>query len=165
MRRFPLLALLALVALAAGFVLTTIGQLPEHAATHFDGRGVPNGWMTRTGYALFMLVFTVGLPLLMAAMVGWLPRLLPDLTNIPNRQYWMAPERREQTLAVLASHACWLGCLMTVMAAAVHWAILDAHAGGAPHLSNAVIVPILLGFAAALGIWIACLVRAFRRPA
>ena len=30
-----------------------------------------------------------------------LPRLAPNLINIPNRDYWLAPERRVATLAAL----------------------------------------------------------------
>lgn len=46
---FTLLGVVLLVDLAL-----TVPSLAEPVATHFDGTGKPNGWMTQTGYAIFM---------------------------------------------------------------------------------------------------------------
>jgi uncharacterized membrane protein len=164
MRRLPLLVLLTLTLAGAVFVLTTVDGMPPHIATHFGAGGMPNGWMSRSGYAMYQLVFTVALPLLVSAMAGGLPRLLPNLTNIPHRPYWMAPERREATLDFLADHACWLGCLIVVFASSLHWVIMQAHTHNPVRLPTTTFVTTLGLFLFGLGVWIVLALLRFRRP-
>jgi uncharacterized membrane protein len=164
MRRLPLVVLLSLILAAGLFVLITVDGLPARVATHFGVGGMPNGWMSRSGYMLFMLCFTVAFPLLVSAMAGGLPRLLPNLTNVPHRRYWMAPERREATLDFLAGHACWLGCMIALLAGAVHWMIVQAHGYSPVRLPTASFVTTVGVFLLGLGIWIARALLRFRPP-
>jgi len=60
--------------------------------------------MTRSGYLLFMMVFLLGFSTLVSFLIGFIPHKLPRLTNIPNRGYWLAEERREGSLQFLSSH-------------------------------------------------------------
>lgn len=164
MRHGPLVALFViLLMVAVSFVVGTSGALPERVASHFDATGLANGYMTRDGYRLFMLAFSLGFPLLMVALISWLPRLVPDLTNIPNRAYWFAPERRETTLATLEAYALRLGCLLTVMAGGVHWLVIRANGVAPPRLENAPFLALLGAFLAALTLWIVMLLRRFRK--
>jgi hypothetical protein len=164
MRRVPCLIFAALLGGVALFLFATVDQLPDVVATHFDGRGRPNGWMTRRGYLAFSLAFDVGLPLLVAAAIGLAPRRWPRHVSLPNRDYWLAPERRAATLGFLAAHACWLGCLMTLFGAAVHWVILAAHAAASPALAVGPLLWTIGAFIAALGVWIYALYRRFGKP-
>lgn len=157
----PCLALGVLLVAAAGYVATTTDSLPAIVATHFDGNDRPNGWMTREGYRVFMLAFTIGLPLFVAAAVGWLPRRFPNATNIPNRAHWLAPERREAAFAYLARHGCLLGCLMAVFSAGIHALIVDAHAVSPPRLASDRLFWMLAAFLIALTVWAITLLRRF----
>jgi uncharacterized membrane protein len=164
MRRFPLaLFLLAMLATAA-FVVATVDALPERIATHFGAAGVPDGWMMRAGYRRFMLVFIIALPLAIVALIGWLPRVRPRWINIPNREHWLAPARLDDTAADLLTRACWLGVLMEAFIAAIHYALLQANAASPPRLPTPLFLAMLVGFLAALGVWIALIYRRFRRP-
>jgi len=60
--------------------------------------------MTQTGYAIFMVVFGIGLPLLILGLKRLISGWFPTRINIPNKQYWLAPERREETLLFLRWH-------------------------------------------------------------
>ncbi|MEO8271064.1 MAG: DUF1648 domain-containing protein [Aureliella sp.] len=76
-------------------------QLPVRVATHFGFDGEPNAWMSRNAATAMMLALQIGLPLFLTglgASMRWLP---PSLINIPNRQYWFEPERRESTLQTM----------------------------------------------------------------
>lgn len=150
---------------AAWHIDATVALLPDSVATHFSGGGRPNGWMTREGYRVFMLLFVTALPLFMVAMAGWLPRLFPHATNIPNRHYWMAPERRAIALNFLTAHACWLGCLMVAFILGIHVLLLRANHSVPVQLPERAFFTVLGGFAVGLAVWIVVLVRRFRRPA
>ena len=160
-----LLVLVGLIAVAAWHIDATVVLLPDFVATHFAGGGRPNGWMTREGYRTFMLLFVTLLPLFMAVMAGGLPRLFPDATNIPNRHYWMAPERREAALDFLTAHACWLGCLMVVFILGIHVLLLQANHSTPVRLPERPFFMMLGGFAVGMAVWIVVLIRRFRRPA
>jgi len=160
-----LLVLVVSILAAVWHIDATVYLLPESVATHFAGGGRPNGWMTRGGYRTFMLLFVTVLPLFMAAMAGGLPRLFPNATNIPNRHYWMAPERREAALDFLTAHACWLGCLMVVFILGIHILLLQTNHSVPVRLPTRAFFGMLGGFALALLVWILVLVRRFRRPA
>lgn len=163
MSRLPYAIFAALIGGAAIVLLATTGALPDRIPTHFVAGGVPNGWMTRGGYTTFMLAFTVGLPVLMVAAVGVLPRFAPRLVNLPNRDHWLAPERRGDSLAFLGRHACLLGCLMVLLAMGVHWLIVRASRTSPPRLEEGPLLWMLAVFLVALVAWIVAIVRRFPR--
>lgn len=162
-RSLPCLALGALLFAAVAYIIVTSGALPATVATHFDGSGRPNGWMTRAGYRVFMLAFTIGVPLFVAGAVSWLPSRFPRATNIPNREHWLAPERRGAALAYLARHGCLLGCLMVLFSAGIHALILDAHKSTPPHLAADRLLWMLAAFLVGITVWAFALFRRFAR--
>lgn len=162
--RVPCGAFLALLGFATSFLLATAGALPERVPTHFGAGGVPNAWMTPGGYTLFMLALTLGLPLLVAASVGLAPRLAPRLVNLPHRDHWLAPERRDGSLAFLGRQGCRLGCLMVLLAAGVHWLVLRASRLSPPRLEEGLLLAMLGAFVVALTAWIIAMFRRFPRP-
>ena len=159
----PAILFALLLIVTCFFIISTSGTLPERVASHFDSAGAPNDYMTRDGYRVFMLAFGIGFPLLMVMLISWLPRLAPNLTNIPNRAYWLAPERRETTFAVLSAYALWLGCLLTIFLGGVHWLVVRANAVSPPRLENGPFLALLGAFFVALIVWIFLLVRQFRK--
>lgn len=52
MMRLPYLAFTLLGIVLLADLALTVPALPEPVATHFDGAGNPNGWMSRRGYAV-----------------------------------------------------------------------------------------------------------------
>src|SRR5215210_4275920 len=72
--------------------------LPARVASHFDVRGRPNGWMARQEFLLFEVLaigVIFGISFGGPALLGKVPS---SMLNIPQRSYWLAPERRSQTL-------------------------------------------------------------------
>ena len=157
------LAALILAIVAAGaFVVGTAGQLPEQVASHWGFGNRPDSWMTRAGYVRAMLVFAGGFSVVVALMAGMLPRLLPSQTNIPNRDHWLAPPRREASLRFFANHACWLGCLVALTVAAIHYTVVVAHRFRPPTLPLTVFLTVIALFLVGMVAWIATLYRRFR---
>jgi len=156
-----LVTLICLAVFGVVFVIYTTRYLPDPVATHFGGDNRANGWMSRDGYLLFMLAFLVGISAFVSFMVGTLPRKFPQWTNVPNRDYWLAPARREESLRYLSAHGKRLGCLIVMMMLGMHYVILKANHIRPPTLPVSVFSAVLFGFALALIWWIVRLYRRF----
>ena len=161
----PICVLAMLCAAFAADVMLTANQLPERLATHFGVNGEPNGWMTRTGHVRFMLGFGLGVPLFVLAVSAIVTRLGGAGLNIPNRDHWLAPERRAQTLAFAQRKMVWFASLLVSFFAAIHHVILRANAHAPVRLSGAELLWPLAIFLAAIGLWVALLIRPFLRRA
>jgi hypothetical protein len=86
------------------------------------------------------------------------------LLNIPNREYWLAPERSTETLASLGSRTALLAIAMIALICFVHVLVVRANAGNGPELDQRLLLTGLGTFIAFMIGWIASLYRRFRRP-
>jgi hypothetical protein len=159
------LVLVAAVAVAAAmFIYLSSAGFPDVGATHFDARGQPNASMGRGVYRGYMAFLVIVVPLLVAGLPVWVSRRWPMLLNIPNREYWLAPERRAETLTSLRTRTAVLAIAMVGLICFVHVLVMRANAGDQPELDQR---PLLVGlgtFIAFMIGWIVSLYRRFRRP-
>jgi uncharacterized membrane protein len=88
---------LASILVAAMHLNWAYNELPETVATHFGAGGAPDAWSTRDGWTVSYLVLVGIVSGIFAALVLLMPRLPASVVNIPNRDYWLAPERRATT--------------------------------------------------------------------
>ena len=163
MNRIAWIAFAAMLLFAILFLSNTVSSLPPLIASHFDGSGNATAQMTHSVYAKFVFFMGVGLPIIMTAFLTLIYSKARDM-KMPNREYWLAPERIAHTRALLVSQGVWFGCLMSAMVCYVHWLILDAHRAVPPHLSNRYVAGGLFVFFLATGGWIIALLRYFRGP-
>ncbi len=157
-----LLFVLALV-LVPVIVYTTSADLPARVASHFGNGGVANGWMPRDVYLALMLALTTLLPLLVVGLTGFVPRVATSQIKIAHREHWLAPARRGETLAWLASHACWLGLVLMLLLGGMHVLTVQANARIPARLSEPHFFALMGAFVALLLLWIVALGLRFRR--
>lgn len=121
-------------------------RLPDVVASHFDSAGRPNGWMSRT---TFLLVYAVMMTLL-TLVFSFLPRnvmRLPRSTvNLPHREFWLAPERRAQAMAMLQERMLWFGNATMLFMIAVFQMAIEANLDHPPRLSSAVFWVLIVYF-------------------
>jgi uncharacterized membrane protein len=117
--RLQRVILLGLGLFAASSVGFAWHRLPLRMASHFDGRGRPDGYMSREAFFSQLAVVgggTVVLLLLIPALLRFVPS---RAINMPHRDYWLAPERRAQTLERIAIWGGWFaiatGALLVVV--------------------------------------------------
>jgi uncharacterized membrane protein len=85
-------------------------QMPRRMASHFAADGRANGWQSREAFFVLMLLVAS-----MSAIVAFLaPQQIAARSNarinLPHRDYWLAPERREQTMRFISAAMAWFGC-------------------------------------------------------
>lgn len=115
-------------------VYATSGQLPARVASHFDAAGLANGFMPRGEYLLFMLVLTLAVPVLVAFVSVVIPRIAPSMLKIPRRDYWLAPERRHEAYATLATSGFLMASIIACFLIALHFVLMSANNRTPPRL-------------------------------
>jgi len=158
----PIIALGFCYAILFGYVALSYGDLPAKVATHFGIDGQPNGWMSRNG----IVAFTVSLGIFLPAFIVWrmatTGRIPVSFVKLPNRDYWLALERRKATLAILFQHSLWLACMCVLFFTGVHWLIVQANPPhGQIHLSLIDLALVTGGFLLGTGVWVIFLRRKF----
>jgi uncharacterized membrane protein len=163
MNRIAWIAFASMLLFAIVFFANSTASLPPLVASHFDGSGYPTAYMTRDFYTKFVFFMGAALPIALVALLTLIYSKASDM-KMPNRDYWLAPERIAQTRALLVAHAAWFGCLMVAMVCYIHWLELAAHQSVPPRLSNRLVTAGLFVFFLLAGSWIIALLRYFRRP-
>ena len=86
-------------------------RLPERVAIHFNALGDATGWASKTT----LLIIDIGVLLFMAAlfqlMLYYLPKKPEELINIPHKDYWFSPEKRELTVKRVSRYLLWFSNL------------------------------------------------------
>jgi hypothetical protein len=134
-------------------------------ATHFDIAGTPNAWSSHRGYVMLLVAVGLLLPFGIVKMVAWLGAVRPAWLNVPYREYWLEPSRRDEGMRRIADHMWWLACLMTYLALGVHLLLVQAHETAPPQLRTGPFLIVLGLFLAGLAIWIVAFYARLRPPA
>jgi uncharacterized membrane protein len=122
--RLPKMLFVLLAVLAAIYFWSNYAQLPDVVASHFNARGVANGWQSKSGFLAFFLGAVTLASFVAFGVPAVLSKIPKELINLPNKDYWLAPERQAETLALLGNSFAWFGCgILLVVTTAVNYAI------------------------------------------
>ncbi len=135
--------------------------LPDRMASHFTASGAPNGWMTKTQFFMvFAIVFLLAL-----FVEFWLHRKIEKTPgariNLPNKEFWLAPERRAKTFAYFESFFAWYGCAFLIVMVSAMSLAMRANFESPPQLATSPIVFVLVGFLLYNVVAIAAIFRRF----
>jgi|ERR1017187_7414890 RNA polymerase sigma factor (sigma-70 family) len=146
-------------------ILTNALLSQEIVATHFDLAGHPDYWMTRSHSTLVSLLVGCGFPLYFLAM-GYLVRFLPinaHTFKIPNRDYWLAPERRGELFDYLFHHSLWLTCFAAIFMLTILLLMVQANHQTPPRFSTPLALIAGGCFIVATAGWTGIMLRHFKR--
>src|ERR1022692_1606093 len=163
--RFPSVLIMVLVVVACVQMAYSYPLIVANPmASHFNVAGVPNGWQTKEVFFTSCGVMLALLTVIFHGFPALLYRLPASSINMPYKEYWLAPERRERTLGELAARFQWLGFLAIVFFDVVIRAVLVADMMADPRLpTDRVLIPLVIYFVLVLA-QIAGLLMMFRRP-
>ena len=154
---------LLLVAFAAAFVWMTSDSLPAMVASHFGASGVADRFLPRGGYVGFMLAFVVGLPLFIVGLTTLIFSSPRARINVPHREYWLAPERREETISFLRLHMLRFGAIALLFLCFVHWLVVRANESQPVRLESRWFIGGLAVFVLSALVWAKALFDRFRQ--
>ncbi|HEY3762321.1 MAG TPA: DUF1648 domain-containing protein [Verrucomicrobiae bacterium] len=136
------------------FLCCTAPTLPPRMASHFDATGHANGWMNRTPAVILQGAVGLILPLIIAAAFYCIKFASPQSIRLPRRDYWFAPQRRNETCAYLARQGFWLASFMVGLQAMVWDQLLESNRTKVPQLSSEQFLITLGIFGLTMIIWV-----------
>jgi uncharacterized membrane protein len=162
--RAPILVLLTVLGLGIFDLARHIPRLPARVAVHFDGAGRPNGWTTPDQLLHLDVLLLLGVVVLVGAGAVLALFLPTALINLPNKDYWFAPERARSSRERMGRHLLWMTVITAGLVVAInHLVFLVNLSPGPPRLATP-FAAILVAFVVAVGGWTVRLMTLFRRP-
>lgn len=138
-------------------------RLPVRMASHFDAAGQVNAFMPKDAFFVIHMTVVGLMTLAFLVVPALIVRLPPGMINLPNKDYWLAPERRARTAERLQSFLIGFGNAMLLFLLLVFREVMRTNLLPNPHLSPRIWVLLIL-----LGGWVIYwtvrLMRAFRLP-
>lgn len=157
------LILFALVGVFVAQLIFYYPNLGETVSTHFDAFGRPNGFMRKDTFVIFefaLLVLILGETLLIPVVIEKLPT---RLLNLPNRDHWLADERREATYGSIRTFFELLGMVMVAFFIVVNQMVFRANVLR-ENLPTWLFLAVVSAFVAFVIAWVIKLARSFRLP-
>ena len=160
-RTIAAIVFLLLCIAGIGHALYFYHCLPAQVAQHFGPSGQPDAWGSKME---FLIVYLGAIAVLAATFIcaGVAISKVPDSAiNLPNKDYWLAPERRQQTLDHMYSYLLWFGSLTTVFLIDVFHQAFKVQLGKTTKLDH--IWVSLEVFLTVTAVWCIALFRKFRK--
>lgn len=126
-------------------------QIPARVATHFGADGTADGWMPKLEATLLLVGIQIGVPFFILLVSHFAYQLPNEWQNLPHKEYWLAPERRQMTLARQNSMIEWIVFLTVAFIAMVVHLTFIANREEAP-LNITLFLPLLLSYLVAIAI-------------
>lgn len=137
-------------------------RIPNVVASHFDGLGDPDGWSSK---AVFFGIYAAVLLITIVVFVV-IPNRFINLSGkglkIPNKNYWLAPERQHDTLQFFRTHFMYFGIVNILLAIFVIQLVIQANFKEQPRLDSAIMWALALYFIFVIG-WLIRFFLKFRR--
>jgi uncharacterized membrane protein len=144
--RVPRNVFLAIVAAGILQCLHDFPLLPERMASHFGASGHANGWMMKSQFLSVYVVVIIPAVIL----EFWIPRKIgrtrDNRLNLPNKDHWLAPERRAETVAYFETFFAWYGCVFLVLEVFAMGLCMRANFHNPPQLPTGPIVFAITAF-------------------
>ena len=135
--------------------------LPEQVATHFNGAGEANGWMSRSVHLMAFGAFGVLFPAFFIGLFYSIRFLPPSLLNVPNHEYWRAPEHYPDACRFMFEQSFIVATIASMFVTGVNILVVRSNLPNPPHMP---LMPILIVtglFLVSLLFWTIRLIRFF----
>ncbi len=158
-----LVTLLFLLLLGWAQLATYYVFMPPRVASSFDLAGRPEGWTGKSEFCLTCAAFLPAIAAVFAALGLGCGKIPDRLVSLPNKDYWLAPERRRETHRFLSVWLLWMGNATLVFVMACVHLTMAANLSPPPDLGLSLWWPVAvyLLFTAA---WCGVLYWRLRRP-
>lgn len=105
-------------------------QLPETVATHFNASGNADSFSSKLSTGLMEIALLLFITFLFWGLAKFIPKIPNDLINLPNKEFWLAPERKERTLKTISAVIVWFGIATNIFLILTFQSVIQANLSG-----------------------------------
>jgi uncharacterized membrane protein len=134
--------------------------LPEKVASHFDGTGTPDGWMSRSGFIALEAIILAILAFQFLALPYLIEKLPNSFMNIPHKDHWLSDERRVETFAFMRRYLEWFAAVSLLLFILINQLVYAANIER-QNLQSGKMWVILVGYFVFVAVWLVMFVRHF----
>lgn len=156
-------AQLLLAVIAVVQMLLQLPALPSPLAVQFNSAGDVTRWGSPHEFVILNLMIVaalIGVTLFLPALLGKRPRMR---WRLPNRDYWLAPERIAGTIDYIRRQLLWYGIMTLLLLMAAFQLVVDANAKLPPRLDSLRLVILIGLFVTSMLLWAWAFWRKFAR--
>lgn len=135
--------------------------LPDPMASHFNGLGRADNWMSKRGFFIFEFAILLIIIFEFTLLPFLIERMPNSLINLPNKSYWLAPERRAQTFAAFREFFEWFSAVLLTLFIIVNQLVFRANVRS-ENLPGTLMWVIVGIFILSVVVWLAKFVRHFK---
>jgi uncharacterized membrane protein len=158
--RIPRIVYLLLLIIGLLQIAHIYPELPARVASHFDANGNPNGWAPKEGF-LILTFMIVGIPAVILFAGPNLAKIKrPERINLPNKDYWLAPEHAEETQRFFRTQMSWFACGVLFVLLYGTSQAMNANLPGA-HFDSTKMFRVISAFVAFAILWTILTIRHF----
>jgi len=154
----------AVFLLAILFNLSSYFLLPDGVAIHFGRGGMPDSWLSKGSHVLI----SAGIFILLYAGFVISPHLPKGVQtkyiNLPNANYWLLDENREEALRKLAGYMYSFGIATGLLLLISCILLVEANLSDPVKLEEGILLPSFGIYAVFTAGWLFRLITAFRIP-
>jgi uncharacterized membrane protein len=138
--------------------------LPERMAVHFNASGIADGWGPKQQFFIFYSIVMTFMALVFWGLPFIIRHVSESLINLPNKDYWLAPERKKKTLDRLVDQLLFVGTMALILMDGILYLVIKANQSENPVMQPEWLWGLIAAFFVANVIWIVNLLQGFRRP-
>ena len=136
MRKISLIVFIILLLLCISHAAYYYPLLPDRVASHFGISGQADAWSGKETFVKIYLAAVTVIAVLFSG-IGHIVRKIPaDLMNLPNKEYWLSLERKQETVAVLSRQFLWFGSATLLLLLDMMHQTFRVHLGKAQALDH-----------------------------
>ncbi len=139
-------------------------QLPQTVAIHFGSGGIPDSWAGSEANLAISIVLYLFLMAMFVAIPQTLKYIPLHLISLPNREYWLAEERKESSLRQIGGMFNLYGTALIVFFLFLGHLVYLANMSSQVLLNEKVVWVITACLLLFTLVWLFVFFRRFRRP-
>jgi uncharacterized membrane protein len=139
-------------------------DLPETVASHFNSAGHPNGWSSRMAFFGLYLGMMILMAMVFLALPSSLPRFRVSLISLPNKEYWLAPERCEETVLFIRQQMLSLGIATVLFMICTFQLVIEANLQTTKRFPVTPMNILLAAYGLLTVVWLIRFLFRFRKP-
>lgn len=137
--------------------------MPDWMASHFEGSGRADNFASKEAFftlKAIIILFTFGIFIVMP----WcFQKFRLKKMNLPNSDYWLAPERIDEVYSYFRASFCWFGVVNLSFIIGVMQLVFSANLKPNPVLNNNIFFVLLGSYFVFTIIWLVKFYRKFKK--